>query len=124
MQKQCNRCNQVKDISNFTKNKNNKDGYSYYCKDCTKKQQYLSAINKQYKNNDELIIELLKKKNIPIDGLDKNKVINTRIQMYDLPNMLEPIWKTLPSFLIKYNWTYDEYKFFISQCKKNKFYII
>jgi hypothetical protein len=124
MQKKCNRCSKIKDISNFTKNKNNKDGYSYYCKECTKQQQYLSHINKQYKIDDKLIIELLKTKNIPITGLDKDKVIHTRIKMYDLPNMFESIWKSLPPFLIKYHWSYEEYKFFVTQCEKNKFYII
>ena len=95
-----------------------------YCKECTKQQQYLSHINKQYKIDDKLIIELLKTKNIPITGLDKDKVIHTRIKMYDLPNMFESIWKSLPPFLIKYHWSYEEYKFFVTQCEKNKFYII
>lgn|SRR5574344_878095 len=123
MNKKCNRCNKIKNINNFTKNKNNKDGYSYYCKDCTKKQQYLSGINKKYQSDDLVIIDLLQKQDIPIEGLDKEKVINTTVSMIDLPNMIEPIWRLLPSFLIKYNFTYEEYQFFISQCKKNKFYI-
>ena len=34
--KKCYGCNKVLPIEKFTKNKNNKDGLSYYCRDCTK----------------------------------------------------------------------------------------
>lgn len=36
-EKECQRCHQFKPLSEFSKNKNKKDGYSYLCKECTAK---------------------------------------------------------------------------------------
>lgn len=36
--KKCNKCKEVKEEEKFSKNKGNKDGYSYICKDCKKRE--------------------------------------------------------------------------------------
>jgi len=37
MNKKCSRCKELKDISNFWKNRSRKDGYAHECKSCIKK---------------------------------------------------------------------------------------
>lgn len=48
--KQCSKCIQFKDFSEFNKNKNSKDGFSVHCKSCRK-----VASKKYYKKNKECI---------------------------------------------------------------------
>ena len=50
---------------------------------------------------------------IQIDGIDYDKVLNTRVTMYDFPGVLNNLLYDLPIFLRKYNFTFEEYKFFI-----------
>ena len=52
MVKMCCTCKEVKDISNFSKNKNSKDGYKQYCKECANK-----ASKKYREENKEKIKE-------------------------------------------------------------------
>ena len=121
----CKRCKRELDKSNFTKNKNMKDGLSYYCKECTKQQQKLFTQGEKtsYGEDKEYTILLLQRKNIPIKGLDKEKVINTVVKMEDLPNIYLSLGLDIADFLIKYNFTSDEYEFFLNQLKKNKFWV-
>lgn len=49
--KVCSKCNQIKTISEFTKNKAKKDGYNNYCKDCNKEYQKI-----HYDNNKDYYI--------------------------------------------------------------------
>ena len=73
--KKCYGCKQELPIDNFTKNKNNKDGLSYYCRDCSKKNYTLNKYkNTNKKEYEAVIIEELKKNGIPIDGVDKDKI--------------------------------------------------
>jgi hypothetical protein len=54
MNKTCIKCNISKNISNFSKNKNQKDGYYYYCKSCNKNMiQEKDWYKNQYQNNKE-----------------------------------------------------------------------
>lgn len=123
--KKCYGCQQVLSINNFTKNKNNKDGLSYYCRKCSKKNYILN----KYKHSDNkeeyeiVIIEELKKHDIPINGIDIEKINNLSINMIDFPGAIRPLLKDLPMFCKKYNLTYDEYKMFIQACHDNKIWI-
>ena len=122
--KKCYGCNKDLSIDNFTKNKNNKDGLSYYCKECTKMQYNIH----KYKTNgkeeyEEIIINELKKHDIPIYGVDKEKVNNLRITMYDFPGIIRSLIKDLPNFLKKYSLTYEEYKAIVEACHSNNFWI-
>lgn len=122
--KKCNGCKKVLSINNFTKNKNTKDGYSYYCKECSKKQHSLHKYkNGEIEDNEFVIIEEFKKQNIPIDRLDKQKVQNLRIRLIDFPGAIRPLMKDLPIFCKKYNLSYEEYRFFIDACCSNNFFI-
>lgn len=122
--KKCNNCKRVLDESCFSKNKNNPDGLSYYCRECTKKQQslYLFQLdgNEHY---EKVIIDELKKNNIPIKGIDKEKMKNLSITLYDFPGVLRSLLVDLPIFLEKYNLTYEEYKLFVDLCEQNKIWI-
>jgi len=122
--KKCYGCNKELPIENFTKNKNNKDGLSYYCRDCTKIQH---NVHKYKDNGDEkyekIIIDELKKYNIPLYGVDKDKINNLRINLYDFPGMICSLLKDLPIFLKKYNLTYEEYKVIVEACRNNNFWI-
>lgn len=62
MVKKCTKCNEVKNLSNFTKSKSTKDGLNYNCKQCTSK-----SYKKYYKENTD---KLLKKQR---DYYSKNK---------------------------------------------------
>lgn len=39
--KRCGKCKEIKEFSNFRKNKNSAFGYSYFCKDCDKQRIYI-----------------------------------------------------------------------------------
>lgn len=125
MVKKCYGCKKELPIENFTKNKNTKDGFSYYCRDCTKKNYTLN----KYKHSDNqedyesVIINELQKHNIEIEGVDEEKVSNLRIHMIDLPGVIRPLLKDLPNFCKKYNLTYEEYKVFMEACHSNNFWI-
>lgn len=123
--KKCYGCKKELPIENFTKNKNTKDGLSYYCRDCTKKNYTLN----KYKHSDNqkeyesVIINELQKHGILIDGVDKEKINNLRVHMIDLPGVIRPLLKDLPNFCKKYNLTYAEYKLFVEACHNNNFWI-
>lgn len=122
--KKCNSCKKLLPLSSFTKNKNTKDSLSYYCKDCTKKHKNLYHYQQGNERYEPVIIEsLTKDKDIKIYGLDKEKVINTVVTVYDFPGVVNNLLYDLPIFLKKYNFTYEEYKFFVDQCRNNKFWI-
>ena len=122
--KKCYGCNKVLPLENFTKNKNNKDGLSYYCKDCTRIQYNVHKYKESGKEEyEKIIIDELKKHNIPLYGVDKEKINNLRINMIDFPGMIRSLIKDLPIFLKKYSLTYEEYKVIIEACHNNKFWI-
>jgi len=56
--KKCSLCKKEKIKSSFTKNRSNKDGLSYYCKECTAK--YFKKYNKNYRKQAKF-----KKYNVP-----------------------------------------------------------
>lgn len=122
--KKCNGCGKYLPLSQFSKNKNNKDNLSYYCKKCTREQKNLYFYNQGNEHYEKVIIDELKKFNdISISGFDQNKVLNTKITLYDFPGVLNNLLYDLPIFLRKYDLTFEEYKFIVQQCKNNKFWI-
>lgn len=122
--KKCYGCKKELPIEKFTKNKNTKDGFSYYCRTCTKKNYNLNKYRHSNKEEYEIvIIEELQKHKIPIDGVDMDKIKNLRISMSDIPGAIRPLLKDLPMFLKKYNLTYAEYKVFVKACHENKIWI-
>ena len=122
--KKCYGCNKELPVENFTKNKNNKDGLSYYCRDCAKIQYNVYKYKENGKEEyEKIIIDELKKHNIPLKGVDKDKINNLRINMIDFPGMIRSLIKDLPIFLKKYSLTYEEYKVIIEACHNNKFWI-
>ena len=122
--KKCYSCQKILPISDFTKNKNTKDNLSYYCRDCSKKKYSLYRYKHDSKENyDTVVIDELRKNNIPIEGLDIDKMKNLCIHMSDLPGVIKPLLKELPGFCKKYNLTYEEYNFFIDLCHNNKIWI-
>lgn len=122
--KKCYGCNKVLPLENFTKNKNNKDGLSYYCKDCTKIQYNVHKYKESGKEEyEKIIIDELKKYDIPLYGVDREKINNLRINMIDFPGMIRSLIKDLPIFLKKYSLTYEEYKVIIEACHNNNFWI-
>lgn len=122
--KKCYGCNKELPIKKFTKNKNNKDGLSYYCKDCTKIQYNLHKYKQNGKEEyEQIIIAELEKHNIPLTGVDKDKINSLRINMIDFPGMIRSLIKDLPIFLKKYSLTYEEYKAIVQACHENKFWI-
>lgn len=122
--KKCYGCNKELPIENFTKNKNNKDGLSYYCRDCTKIQYNVHKYKENGKEEyEQIIINELKKYDIPIHGVDKEKIRNLRIDMAHFPGMLRSLIKDLPNFLIQYSLTYEEWKLIVDCCHNNKFWI-
>ena len=122
--KKCNYCEKELPLSHFSKNKNNKDNLSYYCKACTKEKKNLYFYNQGNERYERFIIDELKNyPEIQIDGIDYDKVLTTRITLYDLPGILNNLLTDLPKFLMKYNLTFEEYKFIVKQCKDNKYII-
>ena len=122
--KQCNSCKRILDEKCFSKNKNNPDGLSYYCRECTKKKQDLHLFMQDGKEiHEQVIIDELKKHKIPLEGVDKDKLRNLRVTMYDYPGVMRSLLVDLPIFLKKYNLTYEEYKTFVTLCNENKFWI-
>ena len=122
--KKCHGCGRTLPVKQFSKNKNNKDNLSYYCKKCTKEQKNLYFYNQGNEHYESVIIDELKKyPDIVINGIDYDKVLATRITLFDFPGVLNNLLYDLPIFLRKYNLTFEEYKFIIQQCKDNKFWI-
>ena len=122
--KKCHGCGRTLPVKQFSKNKNNKDNLSYYCKKCTKEQKNLYFYNQGNEHYESVIIDELKKyPDIVINGIDYDKVLATRITLFDFPGVLNNLLYDLPIFLRKYNLTFEEYKFIVQQCKDNKFWI-
>ena len=122
--KKCNCCERELPFNQFSKNKNNKDHLSYYCKDCMKDKRNLYFYNQGNENYKKIIISELKNyPDIRINGIDYDKILNTRITLYDFPGVLNNLLYDLPKFLQKYDLSFEEYKFIVNQCKKNKFTI-
>lgn len=122
--KKCYGCKRNLSLDNFTKNKNTKDGLSYYCRECSKRNYNLHRYKHNNNKNYELVItNELKKHNIPIEDFDINKIQNLCIDMYDFPGAIRPLLKDLLVFCKKYNLSYEEYKFFIDACYNNNFFI-
>ena len=122
--KRCNYCERDLPLSQFSKNKNNKDNLSYYCKTCMKEKRNLYFYNQGNKKYEYFIIDELKNyPEINIDGFDYDKDYSTKITLYDLPGVLNNLLYDLPKFLMKYDFSFEEYKFFVQQCKENKFEI-
>ena len=119
--KKCYGCKKELPLSDFTKNKNTKDGLSYYCRTCTKKNYTLNKY--KHSDNQEDYESVIKKHNIPIEGVEIEKINNLRISMIDFPGVIRPLLKDLPKFCKKYNLTYAEYKLFIEACHSNNFWI-
>jgi hypothetical protein len=59
--KRCCKCKKKKELEFFSKNRNKKDGYASYCKECKKEE------DKNYKPKKETLAERLKKHNITPD---------------------------------------------------------
>lgn len=123
LKKICYGCKKELPLDNFNKNKNTKDGLSYYCRKCTKKKYHLHRYKNNKDNSEYVVIEELKKHNIQIEGFDVDKIKNLRIRLYDFPGAIRPLMKDLPIFLKKYSLTYEEYCFIIDSCHNNKFFI-
>lgn len=122
--KKCNDCGRILSEDNFSKNSKNSDGLSFYCKECSKKHKDLFLFKQGDSNYESAIINELKKYDeIKIDGLDLNKLKYLKIKLYDYPGVIRPLLKDLPKFLIKYDLSYEEYKYFVKKCHNNKFYI-
>ncbi len=122
--KKCNYCGKILPLKQFSKNKNNKDNLSYYCKTCMKEKRNLYFYNQGNKRYECFIIDELKNyPEIQINGIDYDKVYSTKITLYDMPGILNNLLHDLPKFLIKYDLSFEEYKFIVEQCKKNKFTI-
>lgn len=122
--KKCNDCGRILSEDNFSKNSKNSDGLSFYCKECSKKHKDLFLFKQGDSNYESAIINELKKyKEIKIKGLDFDKLKKLKISLYDYPGVIRPLLKDLPKFLIKYNLTYEEYKFFVEKCHNDEFYI-
>ena len=102
--KECYGCKKLLDESEFSKNKNNPDGLSYYCRNCAKKQQSLHLFKENgSKQHEKVVIDELKKHKIPIEGLDVEKVRNLKITLFDFPGVMNSLLVDLPPFLQKYN---------------------
>ena len=100
------------------------DGLSYYCRECSKRNYNLY----KYKRSDddsyaEVVISELERHGIPINGLDIDKITDLKIHLIDMPGIIKPLMKELPSFLIKYSLTYEEYLFILNKCADNSFLI-
>ena len=122
--KKCNDCGRILSEDNFSKNSKNSDGLSFYCKECSKKHKDLFLFKQGDSNYESAIINELKKYDeIKIDGLDLDKLKYLKIKLYDYPGVIRPLLKDLPKFLIKYDLSYEEYKYFVKKCHNNKFYI-
>ena len=122
--KKCNGCGKNLPLNQFSKNKNNKDSLSYYCKTCTKEQKSLYFYNQGNKYYEKVILDELKlHPDIKIDGIDYEKIFSIKITLCDFPGILNNLLYDLPIFLKKYNLSFEEYKFIVQRCKENKFII-
>ena len=89
-----------------------------------KEKRNLYFYNQGNKKYEYFIIDELKNyPEINIDGLDYDKVYSTKITLYDIPGVLNNLLYELPKFLKKYDFSFEEYKFFVQQCKENNFVI-
>lgn len=120
----CRGCHKKLSKDNFSKNKNNPDGLSFYCKECVKIHKNLHMYKIDGKeHHEQVLIDAIQEHGLPIHGIDYDKVLNLKITLYDFPGAIRPLLTDLPVFLKKYNLTYEEYKFIVQQCEANKFWI-
>lgn len=80
--KKCCRCKEIKDLSEFYKNKNMKDGHGNYCRSCTKSssKQYYQKKQKYPENENSDIVKMMLLNNFTNENVD-NK--NVRIVMIE-----------------------------------------
>lgn len=82
MQKQCTKCKEFKNVSEFCKNKTTPDGLCYWCKDC---------INKNYRNKREEILKQQREYRKTDNALTLKKIkdFNYRKRNYELKKQRE-----------------------------------
>jgi hypothetical protein len=95
--KKCSKCHEIKDVCEFTKDKNKIDGLFVYCKVCKK----LSA-KKEYKKNKERILTYQKgyylensnkiKSRVSNYGLDNKEKIKEKVKIYYQKNIEERLF--------------------------------
>lgn len=85
MQKKCCRCKNLKDLSEFYKNKNMKDGHGNYCKLCTKSSSkvYYQKKNKYDDSESSDIIKLMLLSNYSTINDEKNENKNINLIMIE-----------------------------------------
>ena len=57
LSKECGRCHEIKPLAEFVKNKNSKDGYRIYCKDCSNEMGRMYYARRKLKTLEPPIIE-------------------------------------------------------------------
>lgn len=130
MQKKCSRCKTVKDIKEFSKNKNNiQDGLSKICKTCAAEYhaQYREKQFEKYGKEEFLEMQWERKlrklaieEEIPISGCDLNKIKGLRWAMIDYPDKSFPYSLSHVGFMKKYKLSFDEYLYIRKLIKENK----
>ena len=120
--KKCGHCQKVLPISNFDNNYKEPDYYSFYCKDCQQKRHDAYFHNKTNRYEKKMLYKL-RKENIPIIGLDIDKIKKTEINMFFYPGVMRPLFKDLVVFLPKYHLTYEEYIYISDKLRANQFWI-
>lgn len=82
MVKNCNKCNTIKDINEFGKDKSRKSGFAYCCKECRRNRQ-----KKRYNNNVEFMRAKQRKYNInnprALRGYKLKQQFGITLEQYD-----------------------------------------
>jgi len=102
--KHCPRCKSMKELNQFSKNKNRKDGLEWQCKDCVKENYNLKKdqIKEKYKiyylnNKDKISLSQKKYRESNI----KSILFRNRLRKLKLKNKIKTI--DINNLLIKYN---------------------
>ena len=62
--KVCSKCKENKDISNFSKRSDSKDGYRAQCKNCVNTKESIDRVNRYYKDNRDILLNKSKERKL------------------------------------------------------------
>ena len=122
--KTCSKCEEIKNLSEFSKRSDSKDGYRSQCRKCVNTQESKDRVNRYYKNNRDVLLS--KSKERKLKKSDPNSKIRTIRKMFESCDENHSVCTKCMNIKYKENFIKDKSRKngLSAQCNecKNKYY--